>query len=78
MQKENILLQVPISGEMSLDDVCNKESRKLRSLLYLLEDEFGTQMYKHPEIRKFILDSSNFIDRIPEMVSEVIRLDVKC
>lgn len=74
-KKENILLQVPITGEISLEDVCNKEYRKLRSLLYLLEDEFDTKMSDHPEIRKFILDSSNFINRIPQFVSEIVRTD---
>jgi hypothetical protein len=75
VKKENILLQVPITGEISLEDVCNKEYRKLRSLLYLLEDEFDTKMSDHPEIRKFILDSSNFINRIPQFVSEIVRTD---
>ena len=75
MKKESILLQVPVTGEISLNDVCNKEYRKLRSLLYLLEDEFDTKMSDHPDIRKFILDSANFINRIPEMVSEIIRVD---
>jgi len=73
LKKEHILLQVPVSGEMTLNDVCDKEYRKLRSLLYLIESEFNTKMIDHPEIRKFILDSANFIKRIPEMVSEVIR-----
>ena len=73
--KENILLQVPVSGEMTLVDVCNKEARKLRYLLYMLENEFDTKMSNHPEVRKYILDSSNFIDRFPEMVSEVVRTE---
>ena len=77
MKKENVLLQVPVSGEMTLEDVCNKECRKLRSLLYLLEKEFNTKMSDHPEIRKFILDSSNFINRVPDFISEVIRTDIK-
>lgn len=76
MKKEYVLLQVPISGEMTLFDVCDKECRKLRSLLYLLEEEFQTKMSEHSEIRKFILDSSNFISRIPEMISEIVRTDV--
>jgi len=74
--KESILIQVPVSGEMTLVDVCDKECRKLRSLLYLLEKEFDTKMINHPEVRKFILDSSNFIQRIPDMVSEIVRVDV--
>ena len=77
MKKENVLLQVPITGEISLEDVCNKECKKLRSLLYLLEEEFDTKMSEHPDIRKFILDSSSFISRIPEMVSEIVRTDDK-
>jgi hypothetical protein len=74
--KESILIQVPVSGEMTLSDVCDKECRKLRSLLYLLEKEFNTKMIEHSEIRKFILDSSNFIQRIPDMVSEIVKVDV--
>jgi len=77
MGKENILLKVPISEtedmEISLEDVCDKEYRKLGSLLYLLEEEFGTDMRLHPTIRKYILDSSRFIKRIPKMVSEIVR-----
>lgn len=75
--KENILLNVPISGEISLTDVCNKEARKLGCLLYLLEKEFNTHMTDHSEIRKYILDSSNFISRIPIMVSDIVRTDMK-
>lgn len=77
MKKDNILLNIPVSGEMTFEDVCDKECRKLRSLLYLLEEEFDTKMCNHPEIRKFILDSSSFIDRLPEWISEVIRTDIK-
>lgn len=73
--KENILLQVPVSGEMTLTDVCNKEARKLRYLLYMLEDEFNTKMSNHPEVRKYILDSSNFINRVPFIISEVVRTE---
>lgn len=75
MKKENILLQIPVTGEITLEDVCNRECKKLRSLLYLLEKEFDTKMSDHLEIRKFILDSSNFIQRIPTVISEVVRSD---
>lgn len=76
MKKEHILLQIPVTGEMTFEDVCNKECNKLRSLLYQIESEFNTKMTDHPEIRKYILDSSNFIKRIPEMVSEIVRTDI--
>ncbi len=75
MKKDNVLLKVPITGEISLEDVCEREYKKLRSLLYLLEEEFDTKMIEHPKIRKFILDSSNFIRRVPDMISEVVRTD---
>jgi len=75
VKKEHVLLQVPVSGEMTLVDVCDKECRKLRSLLYLLEEEFQTKMSDHSEIRKFILDSANFIQRIPSSISEIIKTD---
>jgi len=75
VKKENILLQIPMTGEITLEDVCNRECKKLRSLLYLLEKEFDTKMSDHSEIRKFILDSSNFIQRIPTVISEVVRSD---
>lgn len=77
MKKDHILLQVPVTGEITLEDVCYKEYKKLRSLLYLIEEEFDTKMIDHPEIRKFILDSANFISRVPDMVSEVVRTDIK-
>jgi len=77
MKKENVLLEVPVNGEMTLEDVCNKECKKLRFLLYMIEEEFNTKMIDHFEMRKFILDSANFIQRIPEMMSEVVRTDVK-
>lgn len=75
MNKEHILLQVPVTGEMSLADVCDKEGRKLRYLLFLIEKEFETNMSDHPEIRKYILDSANFVQRFPEMVSEIVRCE---
>jgi len=76
LNNEQVLLQVPVSGEMSLIDVCDKEYRKLRYLLYMIEEEFGVKMIDYPDIRKYILDSSNFIQRIPEMISEVVRVTI--
>ena len=52
MKKESVLLQVPITGEITLEDVCDRECNKLRSLLYLIEEEFNVKMVDHPSIRK--------------------------
>lgn len=73
MKKESVLLQVPITGEITLEDVCDRECNKLRSLLYLIEEEFNVKMVDHPSIRKTILDRSNFVQRIPNMISEIVR-----
>lgn len=77
MEKDNIMLKVPLSEteemEISLEDVCDKECRKLCSFLYMIEEEFDTDMRLHPDLRKHIIDSSRFIRRIPIMVSEIVR-----
>ena len=38
----------------------------------LIETEFSTDMNEHSEIRHEILDISNFIKRLPTMISEVV------
>ena len=69
-----IIVNVPVTGEVELSYLCEKECRKLRSLLYKIEEEFGVSLKEHPQIRKEILDCSNFIQRVPNMVSEVVEV----
>lgn len=66
-----ILVKAPITGEIELSFLCDKECMKLRSLLYKLEEEFDVSMKEHNQIRKEILDCANFIQRIPSMISDV-------
>jgi len=68
---EKILLKTP-QYEISFSDLCIKEYQKINNLMNLIESEFSTDMNSHPELRHEILDISNFIKRLPSMVSEVV------
>ena len=68
---KKILIKTP-QCEIDFDNLCNKEYQKINSLMNAIEKEFNTDMNKHPEIRHEILDISNFIKRLPTMVSEVV------
>lgn len=67
-----ILIKTP-DREISLGNLCAKEYQKINNLMNLIEREFDTDMNLHPSIRHEILDISNFIRRLPDMVSEVVR-----
>jgi len=41
----------------------------------MIEKEFNTSMGDHPELRKYLLDTSNFIKRLPSYISEIV--DIK-
>jgi hypothetical protein len=66
-----ILIKTP-QCEINFDDLCDKEYQKINNLMNLIEKSFSTDMNKHPEIRHEVLDISNFIKRLPSMISEVI------
>lgn len=68
--KKQILIKTP-QYEITFSDLCNKEYMKINNLLTLIENEFSTDMNNHQELRHEILDISNFIKRLPSMVSEV-------
>lgn len=69
-----IIVNIPMTGEVELSYLCDKECNKLRSLLYKLEEEFSVSMRDHSQIRKEILDCANFIQRVPSMISEVVEV----
>ena len=68
---KNILIKTSQS-EISFPDLCYKEYKKINNLMNIIEKEFGTDLNKHQNLRHEILDISNFIKRLPMMVSEVI------
>jgi len=68
---KKILIRTP-QCEIDFDNICNKEYQKINSLMNLIEKEFDTDMNQHPDIRHEILDISNFIKRLPTMISEVV------
>ena len=69
--KKSIIIKTP-QYEIELCDLCNKEYKKINNLLNRIETEFSIDMNKHQELRHEILDISNFIKRLPDMISEVI------
>lgn len=69
--KKNILIKTP-QYEIDFTDLCNKECSKINGLLTFIEKEFDTRMSEHQELRHEILDISNFIKRLPSMISEVL------
>ena len=68
---KKILIKTP-QCEIDFDNLCNKEYQKINNIMNLIEKEFQTNMEDHSEIRHEILDISNFIKRLPTMISEVI------
>lgn len=68
---KQILIKTP-QYEIDFANLCDKEYRKINNLMNIIEKEFNTDMNQHPEIRHEILDISNFIKRLPIMISEVI------
>lgn len=68
---KKIIIKTP-QYEIELKDLCQKQYKKINNLLSMIEKEFSTDMNNHQEIRHEILDISNFISRLPSMVSEVV------
>lgn len=69
--KKRILIKTP-KYEIELNDLCRKEYKKINNILSMIENEFDTDMNLHQELRHEILDISNFIKRLPGMISEVV------
>lgn len=68
---KKILVKTP-QYEIEFNDLCQKEYKKINNLLSMIETEFSTDMNRHQNLRHEILDISNFIKRLPEMISEVV------
>lgn len=69
--KNTILVKTP-QYEVEFSDLCQREYNRINNLLFLIEKEFDVDMNNHREIRSEILNISNFIKRLPNMISEVI------
>ncbi len=70
--KNNILVRIPQGDEMSLEYLCDKEYLKINHIMHMIEKDFKVSLHDYPELRSKILDISNFIKRIPTMVSEIL------
>ena len=68
---KNILIKNSI-GEMDINFWAEKEYKRVILIMKLIEDNFDCDLNKYPELRKSILDTSNFIRRLPDTISEII------
>jgi len=65
-----ILIKLP-KGECDLNYYCEMEYKRINLIMKLIEDEFNVDLNNHQNLRHEILNISNFIRRLPIMVSEV-------
>lgn len=72
--KNKILIKTP-QYEISFDDLCNKEYMKINNLMNIIESEFNVSMSDYQSLRHEILDISNFVKRLPDMISEVVKYE---
>ena len=68
---KRILIKTP-QYEIEFNDLCQKEYKNINNILSLIESEFNTDMNHHQKLRHEILDISNFIKRLPNMINEVV------
>ena len=75
MKKHKILMKVP-QYEISFEDLCLKQYKKINSIMNEIEKTFDVDLNDYQELRHQILDISNFIKRLPNTVSEVVEHDI--
>lgn len=61
---------VKAKGETEFVCFCQGQANNINSLLTMIEFEFNTKMSDHQDIRRKILDISNYIKRLPEIILE--------
>jgi hypothetical protein len=72
MPKDNILIKNNV-GEMDITYWAEKEYKRVILIMKLIEETFSVDLNKYPDLRKSILDTGNFIRRLPSTISEIIR-----
>lgn len=76
LKKESRILFKTPQAEMEFADLCTTQYMRINELMNMIEREFETSMHEHYDIRNRILDTSNFVRRLPDMISEVIEIEV--
>ena len=57
-------------GEMDLACWAEMEYKRVLLIMKLIEQTFSVDLNDYPQLRKSILDTSNFIRRLPTTISE--------
>lgn len=63
------------NSEMDFALMCEKEYLKINHIMHLIEKEMNISLHDYPELRSHILDVSNFVKRLPSMISEVVEIE---
>jgi hypothetical protein len=71
MEDKNILVKNN-NSEMNINDWAEIEYKRVILIMKLIEDIFSVNLSHYPELRKSILDTGNFIRRLPESISDIL------
>lgn len=71
------ILVKPPKGEMTLEYWADMEYKRINMILTLIEEEFNVDMNQHPELRHYILDTSAYIRRLPQIISGGVEYEDK-
>ena len=61
-------------GIMDLNYWAEKEYKRVILIMKLIEETFSVDLNNYPELRKSILDTGNYIRRLPTTISECIEV----
>ena len=62
-------------GIMDLNYWAEKEYKRVILIMKLIEETFSVDLNNYPELRKSILDTGNYIRRIPSMILECATIE---
>jgi len=71
--KNNIIIKNSL-GLMDISFWSEREYKRVMLIMKLIEDTFSVDLNDYPELRKSILDTGNFIRRLPSTISEIIQI----
>ncbi len=65
------------NGKISIDLWAEIEYKRVLLIMKLIEETFSINLNEYPKLRKAILNTANYIRRLPFEISEVVRTDIK-
>jgi len=71
MNKYKIIIKNSL-GEMDLEYWAEKEYKRILLIMKLIEESFSIDLNNYQQLRKSILDTSNYVRRLPSTISECV------